>query len=212
MFRNRPAYGAVRSSFISAVSQKRPPSPRQRQQSTVARRARHRRPRKDHRYLWIHTYRSLPCPSYKLLPSRQGKLCSNVRSHVATGRVSANRLATCKRGELDAVHVVRGRRKGIRIKVVGHQPTSLLIHHENGCIMKPCPRTLGHQRLLLWPPDGSSPRQKMAFSSGYCFAFSFSTCGPRLVSAPSGLTSAWRSNPRRNRSREISVEGVATRL
>ena len=31
-------------------------------------------------------------------------------------------LQRVKRGELDAVHVVRGRRKGIRIKVVDHQP------------------------------------------------------------------------------------------
>jgi DNA invertase Pin-like site-specific DNA recombinase len=31
-------------------------------------------------------------------------------------------LQRVKRGELDAVHVVRGRRKGIRIKVVNHQP------------------------------------------------------------------------------------------
>src|SRR5437899_6003764 len=31
-------------------------------------------------------------------------------------------LQRVKRGELDAVHVIRGRRKGIRIKVVDHQP------------------------------------------------------------------------------------------
>jgi hypothetical protein len=31
-------------------------------------------------------------------------------------------LQRVKRGELDAVHVVRGRRKGIRIRVVDHQP------------------------------------------------------------------------------------------
>jgi hypothetical protein len=36
-------------------------------------------------------------------------------------------LQRVKRGELQAVHVVRGRRKGIRIKVVNHQP-DLFIH------------------------------------------------------------------------------------
>ena len=58
-------------------------------------------------------------------------------------------LQRVKRGELEAVLVTRGRRKGLRIKVVDQQPTlfqGAFINH--GGSMKPYPRTSPGPGLL----------------------------------------------------------------
>src|SRR5262249_2201997 len=39
-----------------------------------------------------------------------------------TRRLAPDRIAACQAGELAAVHVMRGKQKGLRIKVIGRQP------------------------------------------------------------------------------------------
>ena len=54
--------------------------------------------------------------------NRTARLSAHARSHDETGISRQTVLQRVKRGELDALLVTRGRRKGLRIKVVDDQP------------------------------------------------------------------------------------------
>ena len=62
-------------------------------------------------------------------------------------------LQRVKRGELDAVHVMRGKQKGLRIKAIDRNPNSSMEPHEPGGIMKRCPSISTGRR----PPRRHSP-------------------------------------------------------
>ena len=77
-------------------------------------------------------------------------------------------LQRVKRGELAAVHVMRGKQKGLRIKVIGRHPTSSILSHEPGGIMQQGPRNPRgrHQDFPV-----SAKRGVSSTSTAACWAF-----------------------------------------
>ena len=53
-------------------------------------------------------------------------------------------LQRVKRGEIEAIHVMRGTQKGLRLKVMARNPNSSIKLHKLGCSMQHDPRSPGY--------------------------------------------------------------------